>query len=334
MSIFSVQKISENIKITDLYLTNDIFLYPYARYAFFELLQTLSIKTIYLPGFICRDMLAPINYLNIEYYFYDLKDDLTPILEDIICDAILMVNYFGFASKIDAFIEYKKKNNAILIEDNAHGFLSKDSEGKLLGTRGDFGLLSIRKTVFLPNGAALLINNPIYKSLDFVSSKVLYTFEDDYYIKKLSIKKKILHKYIGVFILLLRRGIRYVKTGSSIPLPDKQSETKLPVNRCITPILKDGVLNLDQNHEIERRRRLYNEVEKWAKDFGISPIFSLGENVVPFEFAFIDNGYSRSFEIELLKKGLFILPWPDLPNEVISDCPEFYLKVKVVPFLW
>ena len=46
-----------------------------------------------------------------------------------------------------------------IIEDNAHGFLSNDEKGVCLGSRTDIGLLSIRKSAFLPNGAAMIINN-------------------------------------------------------------------------------------------------------------------------------------------------------------------------------
>lgn len=330
---FILQKIGSK-KLNDIYINSNIYLYPYARYAFLEVLIKLNFKSIYIPAFICRDMLAPINTLGLQYHFYQCDENLLPILEDIQCDAILMVNYFGFANDISVFMQYKEKYNAVIIEDNAHGFLSKDSQGNLLGTRGDVGLLSIRKTIFLPNGGALLINNCDLKTIKFESAKINKSDEDIRYYKKLNLKKKIYHHFIGIAIVLIRRFLRYIKTGSTIPLPDKKSEYEMPSNKYLTPILSSGKINIDIEYEIKRRQELYIQVEQWARKFNINPIYNFNKESVPFEFAFIDNGTYKEFEKYLLKRGFFILPWPDLPDEVLKNCLKLYTNVKVVPFLW
>ncbi|MCT7626122.1 DegT/DnrJ/EryC1/StrS family aminotransferase [Aliarcobacter butzleri] len=330
---FAIQS-SGNIKLKELYSNSDIYLYPYARYAFLEALKMLDIKTIYLPAFICRDMLAPINTLRIKYFFYAVNENLEPMLEDIKCDAILMVDYFGFGQDLEPFEEYKKKYNAIIIEDNAHGFLSKDRNGVLLGTRGDIGLLSIRKTVFLPNGGALLINNEFLKDKKYQSAETQQSYEDVKHNKKFDLKNKIFSKYLGISIILLRRVIRFIKTGSSIPLPDPLSEKYMPSNSYLTPILKNGMISIDIEKEIQRRRKMYLKIKEYAQQFDIKPIYDLDDNTVPFEFAFIDNENYKKFEQYLYAKGFFILPWPDLPNGIINICPKFYKNVKVVPFLW
>jgi hypothetical protein len=71
-----------------------------------------------------------------------------------------------------------------------------------------------------------------------------------------------------------------------------------------------------------------------AKIFDIKPIYDLYNGIVPFEFAFIKNKEYKEFEKLLYLNGFFVLPWPDLPDEVVENCPEFYKDVKVVPFLW
>ncbi len=330
---FTIQRIG-SLKLKELYKNSDIYLYPYARYAFLEVLKILGIKTIYLPAFICRDMLAPINTLRIKYFFYEVNENLEPMLKDIKCDAILMVDYFGFGQDFKAFEEYKKKYNSIIIEDNAHGFLSRDKNGVLLGTIGDIGLLSIRKTVFLPNGGALLVNNELYKNKNFKNSEIQSSYEDVNYNKKLDLKKKIFTKYLGIAILLLRRAIRFLKTGSAIPRPDRLSEEEMPSNCYLTPILKDGIISIDIEKEMQRRKEIYLKIKEYAKKFNINPIYELDDNTVPFEFAFIDNGNYKKLERYLYAKGFFILPWPDLPDSILGTCPDFYKNVKVVPFLW
>ncbi|MDD3324196.1 MAG: DegT/DnrJ/EryC1/StrS family aminotransferase [Sulfurospirillaceae bacterium] len=335
MTPFDLQIANKPTFIPELFEKSDLYFYPYARYAFLEVLKKLSLKSIYLPAFICRDILAPINTLGIKYTFYDVDERLCPILEDISCEAILMVNYFGFAQDIAPFVAYKQKCGALIIEDNAHGFLSKDKKGEWLGSRGDIGLLSIRKTVFLPNGGALLINNEALKNRGYESASSEESFEDSAYLKKLNIKKKIFSHYMGIGIVLMRRIMRYLKTGSMLPLPDKDSEHNMPSNCYLTPVLKDKSILLDIQKESDRRRKLYEMIQTWAKEFRIEAIYELDAFGVPFEFAFIDNAKSKAFERFLFKKGFFILPWPDLPDEVIAgQCREFYKHVKVVPFLW
>ena len=334
MTPFDLQEVDLTTNLNDYY--RKIYLYPYARYAFLEILKLTNISSIYIPAFICRDMLAPINAMGVEYFFYDVDESLFPKLKDIKCDAILMVNYFGFEQKMEPFVEYKKKYNAIIIEDNAHGLFSKSKDGKLLGTRGDFGLLSLRKTIFLPNGAALLVNNVgefKIENEDIILNSQ-FTYDDEKYKKKLLLKRFFFHKYIGVSFLLFRRFIRFLKTGSAFPIPNKEDEFVLPSNDKLTPMLKENKININIEDEINRRVTMFKRIQKWAKKFCIEPIYELYEGVVPFGFAFIDNGRYKEFERYLFTKGFFILPWPDLPDEIVNECPNFYKKIKVVPFLW
>ena len=328
------QESGNSVNLKQLYPHSNIILFSYARYAFLEALKQHAIKSIYLPSFICRDMLSPINTLKIKYFFYEVNQKLEPQLEDIQCDAILMVNYFGFEQPIAPFLNYKEKYNALIIEDNAHGLFSKDRTGNFLGTQGDLGLLSIRKTIFLPNGAALLVNSKSLKNSSYTSALVQKTPEDERYFSKLRLKEKIVHQTIGIAVVLIRRALRLIRTGSTLPLPDPMSEQELPSNSYVTPLLAKGSLPIDMDKEVARRIQMYHAVEKWAERFEIKPIFSLYKGVSPYEFAFIDNGKAGEFERFLFSKGFFILPWPDLPNETMSTYPGFYKNIKVVPFLW
>ncbi len=335
---FIIQKKSKPISLKDIYVNSDIYLFPYARYAFLEALKKLNIKSIYLPVFICHDMLSPINTLNINYHFYGVSKKMEPFLEDIKCDAILAINYFGFEQDMKPFVEYKKKFNSIIIEDNAHGLFSKDYNGDLLGTRGDIGLLSIRKTITLPNGGALLINNNNYKKMKFERSAIKKTYEDKKYYRKQCVKKLLIIQNIGILIVLIKRLARLLQTGSSIPISWFDSERELPYNMYLTPILENNSLSIDIESEIKRRRDLYIKIQDWAIKFNIRPLFNLYQNCVPFEFVFIidENNYImfKKFELFLIIKGFFVLSWPSLPSEVNSIDNDFYKNIKAVPFLW
>ncbi|PLY10491.1 MAG: hypothetical protein C0626_05820 [Arcobacter sp.] len=297
MTPFDLNKSINQLKLSTLFDDSSLFLYSYGRYALLDLLKKKKINTIYLPAFICKDILSPINTLGIEYKFYHVNEKLQPILENMKMDAIIMVNYFGFAQNIEPFLNYCQEYQSLLIEDNAHGFLSKDNEGRFLGTRGDFGIFSFRKTVFLPNGAGLLVNSSLGKNINFQNSQSQYTTEDNYYDNKLMIKKIInyTHPILGLIILKFRRLLRFIKTGHSLPTFDESSDIELPSNDKITPRLDTRVLQLDIQNEINRRKCMYNMIMFYAKNFNIQPIYgSLNKNTVPYAFAFIANEYEKN----------------------------------------
>jgi hypothetical protein len=330
------------IDLCKLFVGSNLYLFSYARHAFRELLRVMAVGSgdiVYIPSFICRDMLSPINDCGAQVVFYEVDLKLRAKLKSSVkAKLVLAVNYFGFAQDLDPFYEYCKINGALLVEDNAHGLFSRDQKGKLLGSRGDFGLLSIRKTVFIPNGAALLVNGSEYKKGDVEQATFGYTNEDLSYKKKKQIKKlvNLLGLYFGVTILVLRRCLRYLKTGSSNLLPDRDSEYIMPQNTEVTSLIKEGLLPISINEENLFRRNSYLRISKWAKKLNISPIWdSLSDQTIPFVFPFYaSEEESKKFESFLLRKGFFVLPWPDIPKAVADSCPIHYKQVKVVPFIW
>ena len=68
-----------------------------------------------------------------------------------------------------------------MIEDNAHGWLSRDANNVPLGTRVAFGITSFRKTIRVPDGAILHINNvgsdtEIEPQLEFLNEPLSFAF--------------------------------------------------------------------------------------------------------------------------------------------------------------
>lgn len=97
--------------------------------------------------------------MNVEYYRVDAR--LQPRLQDLerrLSDdvrAVLAVNYFGFPLQdIDTVRSCCAEHGALLIEDNAHSPLSMAGD-QLLGTRGDIGVIGLRKEYPVGTGAIL-----------------------------------------------------------------------------------------------------------------------------------------------------------------------------------
>jgi dTDP-4-amino-4,6-dideoxygalactose transaminase len=149
-------------------LTNNIKFYGYARYGLYDALKTMKLRegdSLLLPQKICNVVLAPINALRLKVKYYRTDEkwqiDLNHT-EDILDNrtrAILAVNYFGFPQPFGEIKSFCRRHNLYFIEDNSQGFLSS-LNGKQLGSFGDVALFSFRKTVPIPNGAAVVVNHP------------------------------------------------------------------------------------------------------------------------------------------------------------------------------
>jgi hypothetical protein len=251
--------------------------------------------------------------------------------------AVLAVNYFGFAQDLAPFREYCAQTGATLIEDNAHGFLSKDSAGELLGTRANLGITSIRKTFRLPNGAALYVSSVEYSSLtanqlDFQDSRVSKGFR----IRKLSAR---IQRLTGAptlsFFQFVIRIMRLVATGSRLPRSTRESETELPIPVAPHRSFLRLIRSLDTKAEVLRRQQLFNTVLSRVQSLDIEPIFRrLDVGTSPYGFAF----FGSSASVQQVRKQLHglsveIIHWPDLPDAVSVAENHFYRNVWVVNFL-
>lgn len=331
MTPFERQDSSNQLDIPLLYGEN-LFFYSYARYALFEFLSKSNIKSIYLPSLICRDLLSAINSAGVQYSFYHIDQNFYPIDLSKQCDAILFVNYFGFSFNLNPYKEYAKKNKAILIEDNAHGFLSQDEDGKLLGTRGDIGIFSLRKTIALPNGAMLKINNSSIHTGHFKDATSKATFEDrKFYIKQ---NLKTISPRLAYYSMKIGQAIRFLKNGTTIPLENENAEKQLPPNPYLTPLLANHRLSINIQNEILRRKQTFEYLKTITESFNISPLHLPHQNNVPFSYPFLSTKEIFHFQKELDKRYFYVLPWPSLPEEIKLKVPSWYKQIKVVPFLW
>jgi len=253
------------------------------------------------------------------------------------CKAVLAVNYFGFAQDLAPFREYCLQTGATLIEDNAHGFLSKDSDGNLLGTRTGLGITSIRKTVRLINGAALHVSGNenlslVGNQLNFQQSRLPKGFV----LRKLSaqIQRSTRVPALSFFQFAIRIA-RLVTTGSRLPRSTQESETELPSPAAPHSSVLKLIQSLEPSVEILRRQQLFNKVLGRVKDLDIDPIFhQLEAGTSPYGFAFI-SGRSSVQRVQKKLRGLSVevIHWPDLPDAVSVADDHFYRNVWVVNFL-
>lgn len=129
-----------------------------------RLLRLSNHDNILMPAYHCSVEVEAVYKAHSNIRFYKITRDMNVDIADLESridrqtKAIFIIHYFGFPQQIDRILGLCKKYNLFLIEDAAHAFLSA-IDNKYLGTFGDLGILSIRKTLPIPDGGALIVNS-------------------------------------------------------------------------------------------------------------------------------------------------------------------------------
>ena len=301
------------------------------RYAGIE-----SGDSVLLPSFICRDLLSAVAELGANTVFYEVDIALKPVRLDpkISAKVIVAVNYFGFAQNLEPYNEYCKQTGAIIIEDNAHGFLSRDKDNNLLGTRAKFGITSFRKSLRVQDGAILatsLTDHEIDKQLDYIDSPISKRNSLLRSLSSLESRTKIPVVAIGQSI---SRAIRFARTGSALPKPDLNAEMSIPglANPHLQSVATLEVL--DEAREVLRRRNLYQLLKSQVVATGATMIFAdLPENTCPYGMPVYANKESLKKLAKVARQNrVTLMSWPELPNSTISTAPGFYKQVWLLNF--
>ena len=317
--------------------------YSLARYALLQALQLAGVSQgcrVMLPSYICRDLLAPISQLQATVVWYDVDKQLRPATHSDnwpCAEVVLAINYFGFPQDLAPFCAYAARTGATIIEDNAHGFLSRDGDGKWLGTRMSYGLFSMRKTLRIPDGAALWVNDPaaqkcLIPQLNFNGSG----FNPAQLYKSRMRRMPIIGDLLLSISTALTRRVRKLLTGKELPLQDPQSENELPSGANPWSGLLGVLRSVDVSAEIARRRQAYAACAAIASNAGIYPVFNeMPVLCAPYGFPFRSDAEGRQIMQDFAdRNGFDLITWPDLPGTIFEQAPKHYRNVLMVNFLW
>ena len=291
---------------------------------------------VMLPSFICRDLLSAIAELGAKSVFYEVDKALKPVQLDpkISAKVVVAVNYFGFAQDLGPYNEYCKQTGAIIVEDNAHGFLSRDKDNNLLGTRAKFGITSFRKSLRVQDGAILttsLNEHEIDQQLECIDSPISKRNSLLLLLSGFESRTKIPVVAIGQSI---SRVVRLVSTGSALPKPDPNAEMTIP--GLANPHLQSvaALEALDETREVLRRRNLYQVLKSQVVATGATMIFAdLPENTCPYGIPVYADKESRKKLAKVARQNrVTLMRWPELPTNTISTAPGFYKQVWLLNF--
>lgn len=315
-------------------------LFSLARHGLVAALQLHRIghgDRVLLPEFICRDVLSALEAVGAEPVWYEVGPDLRPARgppEWPAARAVIAVNYFGFAQPLEAFRDYAKRHGAVLIEDNAHGFLSRDEEGRWLGTRGDVGLFSLRKTLPISDGALVVVNGEAGSRLPPQLPQNGPGFSPATPLKAKIRRWPLIGAASQVVLTDLMRAVKRKRDASRKTPDDDCSEHEMPIAAAPHSGLAAELAHLDVEKEVARRRKLYADAS--ARALGIVPLFpSVPEGVSPYGFAFrCRESQSRDgMKAWARSNALDLISWPDLPRAVQTNAPDWYRDICLVNFL-
>lgn len=143
------------------------FYYYRGANAVFNAVASLPMKPedhILMPAYHCGVEVEAVLTTGIQVRFYNIKETLEADLADIRqridknTRAVFVIHYFGFFQPIADLKRICEEYHLLLIEDCAHALYSRCGE-TLLGSDGDVSIFSFQKTLPVPDGGALVINN-------------------------------------------------------------------------------------------------------------------------------------------------------------------------------
>ncbi len=325
-------------------MTEQRLYYAYARHALVTALRLVRVdrgSTVLVPDFICRDVLASLAAVGAETVFYSIDDDLQISTKNPLpaADAIIAVNYFGFPSDLTAIRQLLASPNTAIIEDNAHGWLSKDRDGSLLGTRTDVSITSLRKTIRMPDGACMewrsgadLDMSALHDPLAPRDEAVAIGFVLRRTIQRLDRLSPISLMDLG------RQTVRSLRRLRGAPaIDDRPSEEwELPPQRAIHKTSLNLISRVDHAAEIRRRRDLFARCMSAAQRLNIeTPTAVLPLGVSPQGFPFFgDAGDVEAFTKHVARERLGeTITWPALPQRSPLAPTSRLRTLRLVNFL-
>jgi len=150
-----------------------------ARVAIRYLCDLLNIKVgndLLVPSYNCGSEIDPLIKSGAAVHFYRVDRSAIVDIEDLRnritknTKAIYVTHYFGFPQPIEKIKNLCMENGIYLIEDCALSLFSQ-FEGKKLGSFGDAAVFSFPKSLPVPDGGALVINNRMIKAKEWKRRK-------------------------------------------------------------------------------------------------------------------------------------------------------------------
>jgi dTDP-4-amino-4,6-dideoxygalactose transaminase len=149
-----------------------------ARNAIYHLFRVLGAErgplTVLAPDYNSGNEILAMEAAGatIRYCQVDRRMRLDPIEVERLCDlhhpdVLYVIHYAGWAQDMDAMVDICRRRHMLLVEDCALALLS-ETNGRPLGSFGDWSVFCLYKTLPLPNGALLVQNTTRLDALESI----------------------------------------------------------------------------------------------------------------------------------------------------------------------
>ncbi len=137
--------ICKDIDINNLDISNNMAVLLSGRSALDFVCRDIGIKSIALPSYCCDTMVEPFIRNNASVVFYDVDTDEVTYNENCPCDAVLVIDYFGYKNpKMEAIAKRAKTEGKTVIYDSTHNLFGN----KEIERYSDYSILSYRKWLY------------------------------------------------------------------------------------------------------------------------------------------------------------------------------------------
>lgn len=274
------------------------------RYSLFEIINHIrnlekKISTIYVPSFICEEVVAALKSFNYNIKYYKLDYNLSPNIEflrnSLLQNSILIiVNYFGIKANWNAIDLLKDEFDLITIEDNCHSLMKPDN----LGSFGDYSFNSLRKILPVLSGSQIINNKSELYEFDETSSKMRFP--------SLSEVKYFLRSYKST--ISKRKEIARAKNNID-PIMNVQ-----PIDFISYRVLSNNFFDIDNITLTRRNNYSYWESYLNKKDF---VFFEVESSSIYCPYVFPCIAKSKSIMEKWIdwgiKNKISIINWPKIP---------------------
>lgn len=272
-----------------------------------ELLGLSSGGEILAPSYNCGSEIDPLlkSGLSVKLYRVDRNCmvDIIDLIQRVTkkTEAIYVTHYFGFPQPVDDIKKICEQKGIYLIEDCALSLFSSNGPKKI-GTAGDISIFSLTKTLPVPDGGVLLINNLNLLNDNWVSYnpnhmmvlKGILPALKSKILMDLSKKRFLNPLYNLLFNVLSKINIQSFRVNYSHPggrpdmLSDMYYDERLN-HKAISAISKGMLRTFDVAHIISRRRENFSHfLNYFSRYHDIKPLFKeLPEGVCPLQFPII-----------------------------------------------
>ena len=301
---------------------------------------------IWIPALYCRSVVNIIEKLNISITYYQTDELLNPCkksLSDLLKyknpDLFILVYNYPNYSSFKQTASLLEKRNTWIIEDSTQSM----SPLKETGKHSHFVIYSPYKFLPVPSGAILIATKKIenielnddtlklfFQEIEEKFFENIYSRNSELLIFIRWILKQILMKINLLPIPIIPHEIYSDEKDIKLENPNMSYWNKLILKININFIestkskrknnlnkIKSSLKNLSKNRIINS-----NFMNKVVKDLDINNSFPI---TIPI--AFNSKYDSKRIYINLLKMGVEVNTWPDLPDEVIR-IPEFYSSIN------